>query len=181
LECEFGYRDSIFKNKLKGQYFITAITVKLSKINNKNTTYKVLREYLEKNNIEVKSSKDISNAVINIRRSKLPDPKVVGNAGSFFKNVFLEKEKLANFLEKYPDAPYFEEDDLIKIPAGWLIEQCGWKGKSIGHVGVYDKQSLVLVNHGGATGAEIKDLAFQIIKCVQDKFDLRLNPEVNLM
>ncbi len=180
-ECELGYRDSIFKNKLKGQYFITAITVKLNKESKKNVTYKVLAEYLEKNKIEIKSSRDISDAVISIRKAKLPDPKIIGNAGSFFKNVFMEQNKFQSFLEKYGTVPYFEEDGLIKIPAGWLIEQCGWKGKSIGHAGVYEKQSLVLVNNGGATGNEIKDLAFQIIKCVEDKFDLKLIPEVNLM
>ena len=205
-ECEFGYRDSVFKNKLKGQYFISAIVLKLNKSENKNIRYKALQEYLDKNHIEVKSVKDISNSVSEIRRSKLPDPKILGNAGSFFKNVFVSSEELKNLLEKYPEMPYFEEDRtspltpllikerggstnveqgkvdvIIKIPAGWLIEQCGWKGKRVGNVGVHDKQALVLVNYGGATGEEIKNLAFEIIDSVYQKFGLKLSPEVNLI
>lgn len=180
-ECEFGYRDSIFKNKLKGQYFIGAVILKLSKKPNKNIRYKALQEYLDKNRIEIKNVKDISNAVAEIRRSKLPDPKVIGNAGSFFKNVFVPAEKLKELLEKYPDMPHFEEDGLVKIPSGWLIEQCGWKGKRLGNVGVHEKQALVLVNYGGATGEEIKNLAYQIIDSVYQKFGLKLTPEVNLI
>ena len=190
-ECELGYRDSIFKNKLKGQYFISAITLKLSKENNKNITYKVLREYLEKNNIEIKKAKDVSEAVSQIRRSKLPDPQIVGNAGSFFKNVFTTKEEVESLLKKFPTMPFFEEladakvlageDGLIKIPAGWLIEQCGWKGKKMGNVGVHEKQALVLVNYGGASGKELMNLAQQIIDSVYEKFNLRLISEVNLM
>jgi len=180
-ECGLGYRDSVFKNKLKGQYFISAITLKLNRREKKNLEYKILREYLEKNKIEVKNSKDISDAVVQIRKSKLPDPAVTGNAGSFFKNVFLEPAKLKNLLEKYHDMPYFEEDGLVKVPAGWLIEQCGWKGKRVGNVGVHDKQALVLVNHGGATGEEVKNLAEQIIESVFTKFALKLVPEVNLI
>ena len=186
-ECEFGYRDSVFKNKLKGRYFIFSITLKLSKIPKRNVTYKVLQDYLENlsaqagNKIETKSLKDISDAVANIRRSKLPDPKIIGNAGSFFKNVFTTKEKVQSLLEEFTDMPYFEEDHFMKIPSGWLIEQCGWKGKSVGNVGVHDKQALVLVNHGGASGEEIKNLAEQIIKSVYEKFGLKLIPEVNLI
>ena len=180
-ECEFSYRESVFKNKLKGQYFISAIILKLNKKENKNVRYKALQEYLDKNNIEAKSVKDISNAVSEIRRSKLPDPKVIGNAGSFFKNVFVEKSKLEELKKTYPEVPSFEEMDTVKIPAGWLIEQCGWKGKRVGNVGVHDKQALVLVNHGGATGEEIKNLAFQIIGSVYQKFGLKLNLEVNLI
>ena len=205
-ECEFGYRDSVFKSKLKGQYFISAIVLKLGKKENKNVRYKALQEYLDKNHIEVKSVKDISNAVCEIRRSKLPDPKILGNAGSFFKNVYVEKSKLEELKKMYPEIPYFEEDRtsppapllskergsstnveqgevdvIIKIPAGWLIEQCDWKGKRIGNVGVHDKQALVLVNHGGATGEEIKNLAFEIIDSVYKKFGLKLTPEVNFI
>ena len=180
-ECEFGYRDSVFKGKLKGQYFISAIILKLSKVENKNVRYRALQEYLDKNNIEVKGVKDISNAVTEIRKSKLPDPKILGNAGSFFKNIFIDKEKLEELQKIYPGIPYFEEIDNIKIPAGWLIEQCGWKGKRIGNVGVHDKQALVLVNHGGATGEGIKNLAYEIIDSVYQKFGLTLTPEVNLI
>ncbi len=180
-ECEFGYRDSIFKNKLRGKYFISAITLKLGKTEKKNINYKILQEYLEENKIEIKSSKDISDAVSSIRKSKLPDPALIGNAGSFFKNIFIKKEKLENLLKLYPDMPSFEEDGKIKIPAGWLIEQCGWKGKRMGNVGVHDKQALVLVNYGGATGEEIKNLSEQIIASVNSRFRLILEREVNLI
>ena len=186
-ECAFGYRDSVFKNKLKDKYFISAITLKLGKTENKNLEYKVLTEHIKKNKIEVKSSKDISEAVVAIRKSKLPDPAVIGNAGSFFKNVFLEKNVALEFLSKYPDAPHFEEDGFTKIPAAWLIEQCGpidgksWKGYKLGNAGVHERQALVLVNHGNATGREIVDLANKIIKSVEEKFGLTLVPEVNLI
>ena len=192
-ECEFEYRDSIFKNKAKGKYFISSITLKLSKVEKKNTDYKILREYLEKparttgivqsgrNKIIEYTPKIISDAVIAIRKSKLPDPKVIGNAGSFFKNVFVKKEKLESLLKLYPDMPYFEENNVIKIPAGWLIEQCDWKGKRVGNVGVHDKQALVLVNHGNASGQEIKELAEKIIDSVFKKFGVILVPEVNLI
>ncbi len=189
-ECEFGYRDSVFKNRLKGKYFISAITLKLSKVENKNLSYKILSKFLEDNKIEVKSPRDISDAVVSIRRSKLPDPAVIGNAGSFFKNVFVAKEKLEELLKKFPDLHYFEEgkeNKIIKISSAWLIEQCGpadgtsWKGHRVGNAGVHDKQALVLVNHGGATGQEIKNLAEQIIASVYEKFGLKLVPEVNLV
>ena len=187
-ECEFGYRDSVFKSKLKGQYFISAIILKLSKLENKNVRYRALQEYLDKNSIEVKNVKDISNAVVEIRKSKLPDPKILGNAGSFFKNVYVDKDKLEELKKTYPEIPSFEEMENIKIPSGWLIEQCGprqggtsWKGYRQGNVGVHDKQALVLVNYGGATGEEIKNLAFEIIDSVYKKFSLKLIPEVNFI
>lgn len=198
-ECILGYRDSIFKNKLKGKYFISSIILKLSKTPKPNVSYKILSDYLEKNKIEVKNSKDIALAVESIRKSKLPDPKIIGNAGSFFKNIFLEREKLEALLKIYPDMPYFEEpaaasalageERTIKIPAGWLIEQCGpalsdgasWKGYKIGNVGVHDKQALVLVNYGEADGQEIIDLANKITVSVQEKFGLKLIPEVNIV
>ncbi len=180
-ECKLGYRDSVFKNELKGQCFISAVTFRLSKIEKKNISYRVLQDYLEKNKIEIKNSKDVSQAVANIRRSKLPDPKVLGNAGSFFKNVFVTKEQSQELKVKYADMPSFEEEGVVKIPAAWLIESCGWKGKKVGNVGVHDKQALVLVNHGGATGLEIKELAEKIISSVYEKFGLRLTPEVNFI
>lgn len=179
-ECELGYRDSVFKNKLKGQYFISAITLKLSKAPQPNVSYKILADYLKKNKMET-SLKNISEAVSAIRKSKLPDPKIIGNAGSFFKNVFVNKEKLEELQKIYPEIKYFDEEGSIKIPAGWLIEQCGWKGYRDGHVGVHDQQALVLVNHGGATGAEILDLANKIIISVKEKFSLQLVPEVNIV
>ncbi|MSU44983.1 UDP-N-acetylmuramate dehydrogenase [Candidatus Nomurabacteria bacterium] len=190
-ECHFGYRDSIFKNELKNKYFITAISLKLSKTPKPNISYKILTEYLDKNKIEVKNSKDVSDAVAFIRRTKLPDPTIIPNAGSFFKNVFLKGEvgevKMKELLKIYPEMPYFKEENgsktsvLIKIPAAWLIEQCGWKGKRVGNVGVHDKQALVLVNYGGATGEEILVLANTIIKEVREKFNLELSPEVNMI
>ena len=180
-ECEFDYRDSIFKNKLKGKYFITAIILKLSKKQNLNADYRALQDYLEKNKIKIKNSKGVSDAIAEIRKSKLPDPKILGNDGSFFKNFYIDGTKLTELKNIYPEIPYFEENAQIKIPSGWLIEQCGWKGKKIGNVGVYDKQALVLVNYGGATGEEILNLANQIIDSVQQKFGLKLIPEVNLI
>ena len=193
-ECKFGYRDSIFKNELRGKYFIMAVTFKLSKIPKPNISYKILSDYLEKlarpsggNKIEVKNSKDISDAVSAIRKSKLPNPAVIPNAGSFFKNVFVEKVELEKLQKKYSDMPFFEEENRIKIPAGWLIEQCGptngvsWKGYRLGNVGVHDKQALVLVNYGGAKGEEILNLANKIIANVEEKFGLKLVPEVNLI
>ena len=180
-DCELGYRDSVFRNALKGKYFILSITLVLSKVEKKNINYKILQEHLEKNKIEVKNPKDVSDAVIKIRKSKLPDPVVIGNAGSFFKNVFVGKEKLEKLLRIYPTMPYFKETELTKIPAAWLIEECGWKGKRVGNAGVHERQALVLVNHGEAKGIEIKNLAEQIIASVFKKFGLKLVPEVNLI
>lgn len=180
-ECEFGYRDSVFKNKFKGKYFISAITLKLNKKENFNINYKALQQYFEKNNLIAKNSKDVSEAVINIRQSKLPDPKDLGSAGSFFKNVYVDEKKFQELKEKYPEMPIFEEGELKKIPAGWLVEACGWKGKRVGNVGVYEHQALVIVNYGEATGEEIKNLALNIIDSVKQKFDLELTPEVNFV
>jgi UDP-N-acetylmuramate dehydrogenase len=180
-ECQLGYRDSIFKQEVKGKYFISAITLRLSKKDDRNISYKILKDHLEKNNITVESPKDISIAVSDIRRSKLPDPKVIGNAGSFFKNVFVAEEKLSELKKVFPELPSFQEGGTVKIPSGWLVEQCGWKGKRVGKVGVHDRQALVLVNYGGATGQEVYDLAQEIIKCVYEKFGLTLVTEVNLI
>jgi len=180
-ECEFGYRDSIFKNKLKGRYLIIAITLKLSKIEKQNVSYKVLQEYLKENKIEIKNSKDISDAIASIRKSKLPDPAIMGNAGSFFKNIYIDNNKAEEIKSEYPDVPLFEDNGLIKISAAWLIEKCGWKGKRVGNVGMHEKQALVLVNYGGATGEEVKSFSEQIIDSVFSKFGLKLEREVNLI
>lgn len=180
-ECEFGYRDSVFKNRFKGKYFISAVTLRFSKLEKKNTSYKILAEYLEKNKVEVKSPKDISDAVSSIRKSKLPDPSVIGNAGSFFKNVYVDTKKADEIKSQYPDVVFFEEDGRVKIPAGWLVEKCGWKGKKIGNVGVHERQALVIVNYGGATGIEVRDLSEQIIASVFSRFNLILEREVNLV
>ncbi len=183
-ECELGYRDSIFKNKLKDKYFITAVVLRLNKTAKPNTSYKILKEYLENNppvGGEVKSPKDISDAVTSIRKSKLPDPALVGNAGSFFKNIFVSEGQLQELQKKYADMPFFKEGEQIKIPSAWLIEQCGWKGKKLGNAGVHERQALVVVNHGGATGEEIKHLTEEIINSVFAKFGLKLITEVNLI
>lgn len=180
-ECKLGYRDSVFKNELKDKYFILAVTMKLSKVEKKNLSYKVLKEYLEQNQITVQTPKDVSDAVTAIRKSKLPDPAVLGNAGSFFKNVFVDKNKFEALLKDYPGMPSFVEGDEIKIPTAWLVEQCGFKGRRVGNVGVHDKQALVLVNHGGGTGVEILNLAQSIIDAVFEKFGLKISPEVNLI
>ncbi len=196
-ECEFGYRDSIFKNKLKGKYFIIAVIFKLSKKQNKNVNYRALQEYLDENKLEIKSSGDVARIIAEIRESKLPNPKILGNAGSFFKNVYVDIDKLLEIELLYPDVPCFEEENrtspltpllnkergnqTIKIPTAWLIEKCGWKGKRVGNVGVHIKQSLVLVNYGGATGAEVLDLANKIIDSVDQKFGIKLTLEVNLI
>jgi UDP-N-acetylmuramate dehydrogenase len=180
-ECKFGYRDSVFKNELKGKYFISAITLKLSKIEKSNINYKILQEYLKENKIEIKNSKDISEVIASIRRSKLPDPAIIGNAGSFFKNIFIDHKKAEEIKLEYPDVSLFEDNDLVKISAAWLIEKCGWKGKKVGNVGMHEKQALVLVNYGGATGEEVKDFSEQIITSVFSKFGLKLEREVNLI
>ncbi len=190
-QCGFGYRESIFKNKLKGKYFITAVTFRLSKNKKAGEIYQTLKEYVKKNKIKIKSPRDISDAVITIRQSKLPDTKILGNAGSFFKNVYVNKNKLKRLQEKFPDIPFFKEPSFtrasknkrekIKIPSGWLIEQCQWRGKKLGKVGVYEKQALVLINYGGATGGEVLYLANEIIKSVKKKFGLEITPEVNLI
>jgi UDP-N-acetylmuramate dehydrogenase len=180
-ECALGYRESVFKNKLKGKYFIYAVTLRLSKTPKPNISYKILKTFLEENKIEINNPKNISESVSDIRRSKLPDPKILGNAGSFFKNVFINETKLQKILSTFPNIPYFKEDKEVKIPAGWLIEQCEWRGRRIKNVGVHEKQALVLVNYGGATGQEVMDLANKIIASVQEKFGLELVPEVNVV
>ncbi len=186
-ECEFGYRESVFKTKFKGQYFISAIILKLNKKENKNISYKILEDYLNQNQIKINSPKDISDAVSAIRRSKLPDPKFIGNAGSFFKNIFIDEEKLNTLLLNFPDLKYFKEENQIKIPSAWLIESCGpregtsWKGYRIGNIGVHEKHALILVNYGGGSGKEIQKLSNDIIDSVFLKFGLRLIPEVNFI
>lgn len=181
-ECEFDYRNSVFKNKLKGQYIITSVTFELTKRNHKiNTKYGAIESELEKHNCATPSIKDISNAVIAIRQSKLPDPNEIGNSGSFFKNPVISIEAYHLFIEKHPEAPSYKvSDEEMKIPAGWLIEQAGFKGKRYGDAGVHDKQALVLVNHGNASGQEIWDLAMKIKDHVKARFNIDINPEVNI-
>jgi len=182
-ECQFGYRDSYFKNEGKGEFVITSVSFKLTKKNHIiNTTYGAIEAALEKQNIRQPSLKDISNAVIAIRKSKLPDPSKLGNSGSFFKNPVITAQQFTIFSELHPNAPFYKVSETsFKIPAGWLIEQCGFKGKRYGDAGVHKNQALVLVNYGNATGAEILDLAYAIIKKVDGKFGLKIMPEVNII
>ena len=175
-ECNYGYRDSIFKKSLKGKYVITYVTYSLSKKANPNIGYGALKSVLAEN----PSLKEIRDAIIAVRNSKLPDPKVYGNAGSFFMNPVIPIEQFVALQSRYPDIPsYPASDGYIKVPAGWLIEKSGWKGKSLGNAAVYEKQALVLINRGGATGMEVKHLADTVIADVQKIFGITLHAEVN--
>lgn len=177
-ECGYGYRSSVFKRELKGQYIITSVLFRLTKQPIFKLNYQHLEEEVLKNG-EV-SLQNIRQTIISVRESKLPDPKVSGNAGSFFMNPVISKEHFDKLLQAYPHMPhYFVSDAEEKVPAGWLIDQCGWKGRQIGNAGVHDKQALVLVNKGGATGADIVHLAEQIQASVKEKFGILLQPEVN--
>lgn len=182
-ECQFGYRDSIFKNEGKGKYIVVSVTFRLTKKNHKlQTTYGAIESELQKNSIDKPTIKDISDAVISIRRSKLPDPKELGNSGSFFKNPVLNKKEFDIFTVNHPEAPHYKiTDNEYKIPAGWLIEQCGFKGKRFDDAGVHKNQALVLVNYGNATGTEIMDLAISIQKSVFERFQINISPEVNII
>lgn len=182
-DCQFGYRDSYFKNEGLGKYIITSVNFKLTKQNHKkNTSYGAIEQELQKMNITEPSIKDISNAVVSIRKSKLPDPKEIGNSGSFFKNPVISAMEFAEFNAKNPLAPFYKiSENEYKIPAGWLIEQCGFKGKRYGDAGVYKNQALVLVNYGNATGKEILDLAETIVNEVYKTFHIQIVPEVNII
>ncbi|MDO6519257.1 UDP-N-acetylmuramate dehydrogenase [Zobellia uliginosa] len=182
-ECRFGYRDSFFKNEGKGRYVIVSVTFELTKRNHKkNTSYGAIEAELEKKGITDPTIKDISNAVIAIRQSKLPDPKILGNSGSFFKNPVISAEAYRKFSQQHPDAPSYKvSEEAYKIPAGWLIEQCGFKGKKFGDAGVHKNQALVLVNYGNASGDEILNLAYKIIEEVDHRFGIRISPEVNII
>ena len=181
--CEFGYRNSVFKNELKGKYIITSVTFKLTKNTHKlNSSYGAIRSELDKGNIINPTIKDISKAVIAIRQSKLPDPKEIGNSGSFFKNPIISTTDFKNLQKTYPEAPhYVVSKNEIKVPAGWLVEQCGFKGKRFGDAGVHKKQALVLVNYNNATGREIFELSKKIQKTVLEKFEIQLDAEVNII
>ncbi|MCH2230665.1 MAG: UDP-N-acetylmuramate dehydrogenase [Crocinitomicaceae bacterium] len=181
-ECQFGYRESIFKHEFKGQYIITSVTYKLSMSNKINSSYGAIQAELKSKGITRPTIKDISNAVIKIRSSKLPNPKEIGNAGSFFKNPIVDKsilEKIQNEYEIVPNYP--GPEGKVKLAAGWLIEQAGWKGKTFENYGVHKNQALVLVNYSDATGGNILDLSTQIIADVFKKFGVRLEREVNVV
>ena len=176
--CKYGYRESVFKKELKGKYIITSVVFKLAKIPVFKMNYQHLEEEVLKCG-EV-NLQNIRQTIISIRDSKLPDTKVLGNAGSFFMNPVISKEHFILLQQKYPNIPhYFVSETEEKVPAGWLIDRCGWKGKQIGNAAVHDKQALVLVNKGGATGAEIVYLAEQIQASVNERFGIELHAEVN--
>jgi UDP-N-acetylmuramate dehydrogenase len=181
-ECEFGYRDSIFKSKLKEKFFISSITLTLTKnLHRINTSYGAINDVLKQQHITSPTIQQVSNAVIQIRRSKLPDPSVIGNAGSFFKNPTIAASHYQQLQKEFPQMPgYTSVNQEVKVPAGWLIEQCGWKGKRIGDVGVHTQQALVLVNYANGSGKEILSLARQIISSVKEKFNIELIYEVNV-
>jgi len=180
-DCAFGYRESIFKGKYKNEFVITSVTCMLDKVPVFNTSYGTLENELEKMNVTSPSIQSIAKAVINIRRSKLPDPEVIGNAGSFFKNPQVSKEQFISLKKNFRDIPGYELENTFKIAAGWLIEHCGWKGYREGDAGCHNKQALVLVNFGNAAGTDILSLSERIIQSVLDKFNILLEKEVNII
>jgi len=181
-DCNFGYRESIFKNKYKDQFAILSVTFRLKKNPDFNISYGAIEEELKKMKVENLSVKAISDAVISIRTSKLPDPALIGNAGSFFKNPVINQQKFDQLKKdlKEMSFPFYKNGESYKIAAGWLIEQCGWKGFRKGDAGCYSKQALVLVNYGNATGKEIYDLSEEIKISVKEKFGIDLEREVNI-
>lgn len=180
-DCAFGYRDSIFKNELKGKAIITQVVFALPKNAVLNTKYGAIEDALKSSGKASFTIQDVSNAVIQIRQSKLPDPAQIGNGGSFFKNPVLSLEAFAPILERFPEMPHYPQSKAVKIPAAWLIEQAGWKGYKNGNYGVHTHQALVLVNYGAASGKEIWQLSEQIIKDVQEKFSVQLEREINVL
>jgi len=182
-DCHFGYRESIFKQEAKDQYIITSVVFQLTKHNHKiNTAYGDIQAELSKNGIDNPTIQDVSNAVIAIRQSKLPDPKELGNSGSFFKNPILLKSDFEKIHAKFPDMKYFEISETeVKVPAGWLIEQAGFKGKRFGDAGIHKNQALVLVNYGNATGQEILNVSKDIQETIFNTFGIRIEAEVNVI
>lgn len=181
-DCQFGYRESIFKKKLKDKYCIIKVYFKLSKNPKLNLNYGSIKQSLEAKKIKNPTIKDVSQVVIEIRSTKLPDPIELGNSGSFFKNPEISKRQFKLVQKSYPHIVFYHlENDKIKIPAGWLIEQCGWKGRRVGNTGSHAKQALVLVNYGNATGKEILRLSIKIINSVEKKFGIKLKLEVNVL
>ena len=180
-ECQFGYRESIFKNKAKGKYIISSVTFRLSKNPTLNTEYGIIKETLKEMGIQEVTVRDVSKAVIKIRESKLPNPAEIGNAGSFFKNPTISQESFEALKKQYSNIPGYVQKNGVKVPAAWLIENSGWKGKRFGNIGVHQKQPLVLVNYGQGEGKEIVELAKKIQSSVKEKFDILLMPEVNFV
>ena len=180
-DCAFGYRESVFKRGYKNQFVLCKVAFRLSLKPEVNTSYGVINQELERMGVSNPTIKEVSQAVIRIRQSKLPDPKVLGNAGSFFKNPVISMSHYQALQSEFPDLPAYPIDESsVKLPAGWLIEQCGWKGKTVGACGVHSLQALVLVNHGGATGKEIYTLSEAIIENVFERFQVPLEREVNI-
>lgn len=180
-DCRFGYRESVFKNESKDKYIITHVTFLLNKKPEIKTTYGAIKDTLADMGVSNPGIKEVSEAIIKIRTSKLPDPKLIGNAGSFFKNPTISELDFQKLKKEYPQIPHFAQEDGVKIPAAWLIEQAGWKGKTFGAIGVHKLQPLVLVNYGGGDGKDIKNLSQKIQKSVEEKFGIRLHPEVNFL
>ena len=181
-DCEFGYRESVFKNKMKNQYIIVNITLELKKNPVLNINYGDVKAILESQNINNPSIKQVSDAIISIRQSKLPDPKIIGNSGSFFKNPIVSLNQLELIKKKYPNVVNYKiNENEFKIAAGWMIERAGWKGKKFNNYGVHEKQALVLVNYGLANGMEIFNLSEEIILDIKDKFGIKLEREVNII
>ena len=182
-ECQFGYRSSIFKTKFKGKILITHVYLKLKhRDHTVNTSYGAINGYLEKQGVTQPTIRDVSDAVVAIRRSKLPDPKQMGNAGSFFKNPEIPKEQFEELKTNFPHIVHYPgTDGLIKVPAGWLIDQCGWKGKRDGDVVCYAQQALVIVNYGEDKGKEVLEHAQRVSASVFDTFGIQLTPEVNII
>jgi UDP-N-acetylmuramate dehydrogenase len=180
-DCGFGYRDSVFKNKYKGEFAILSVTFQLNKQPRLNTSYGAIEQELERMGISDPTIKEVSAAVINIRQSKLPDPDKIGNAGSFFKNPVISNEQFDEIKKLYPGVPGFAgSEGTTKMPAAWLIEQCGWKGYRHNDAGVHQWQPLVLVNYGKATGKEIFELSERILQSVKQRFGIELEREVNI-
>lgn len=182
-KCKFGYRESIFKNEVKDEFIITSVVFKLTKKNHKlNTSYGAIETELEKQHITNPTLKDVSNAVISIRQSKLPDPKELGNSGSFFKNPVILKTDFEKIQQKFPEMPHYVVSETeVKVPAGWLIEQAGFKGKRFGDAGIHKNQALVLVNYGNATGQEILAVAKDIQATIEATFSISIETEVNII
>lgn len=182
-DCHFAYRESVFKRKLKGKYIVTRVAFKLSKKNHVlHLSYGAIQSELSKMGVETPCIHTISDAVIHIRESKLPNPEECPNTGSFFKNPIIPYQQYNELLKSYPEIPSYPVNSaMLKIPAAWLIEKAGWKGKRIGNVGVHSQQALVIINPGGGTGKEVYDLSEKIIKSVQEKFGVNLEREVNVI
>lgn len=179
-ECGYAYRNSVFKRPDMKSFFVTHVTFALNKAEQYTLNYGTIRQELEKYpQIDLATVRQV---IVSIRESKLPDPKVLGNAGSFFMNPIVTRTKYETLLQEYPSMPSYQVDAThVKIPAGWMIEQCGWKGKSLGNAAVHDKQALVLVNCGGATGADIVALSDAVRAAVREKFGVEIHPEVNMI